>query len=443
MATFIERYRADFRANLILALPIMAGQLGQVVVNVVDNIMVGRLGSAALASMSLSLSIYVVFLIVGLGISYALPPLLAEADGSKNYDRISPYFYHSLIINLVYSFLAIGCIEMIIPFLDQIGHEPEVVALSIPYLRISAYALIPMMVFQTFRCYADGLSHTKPPMVAMIIGNLFNVFFNYVLIFGKLGMPAMGVRGAAIGTLLARIIMMAVLMIILAYHTRIWRYLKAEIPKIKKAVFMRLFKLGIPTSLQMFFEVTGFAGAALLMGMISKEAQAAHQVAINLSAITFLICTGLGMACTVRVGNNLGEGDRLGMHRAGISAIIQVVIFMMMCAIVFVTFRSSLPTMYINDTSVISIAAVLLIMAALFQIPDGVQVVALGALRGLQDVRIPTLITFIAYWLVGLPTSYLAAFYFDFGPIGIWLGLVFGLSISAALLTLRFYRMSR
>jgi MATE family multidrug resistance protein len=174
------------------------------------------------------------------------------------------------------------------------------------------------------------------------------------------------------------------------------------------------------------------------MGIISKEAQAAHQVAINMSSVTFLICTGLGMACTVRVGNRLGEFDISGMRKAGVSAIIQVIVFMAICALIFVVFRNFLPLIYIQDPDVVSIASFLLIMAAIFQIPDGVQVVALGALRGLQDVKVPTLITFIAYWVVGLPVSYLTAFTFDLGPMGIWLGLVLGLSISSALLTWRF-----
>ena len=421
----------------------MTGQLGQVIVNVVDNLMVGRLGAASLASVSLAISIYIIFLIVGLGISFALPPLLAKADGAKQFQRVGLYFYHSLIINIVYALISILLIEIIIPFLGMIGHDPEVVALAIPYLRISAYAMIPMMLFQTFRCYSEGLSYTKLPMYAIIIGNVVNIILNYMFIFGNWGAPALGVKGAALSTLLARILMLAILIVLIYKREDLWNYLKLKVIRIRKIIFKDLFRLGIPTSLQMFFEVSGFAGAALLMGVVGKDAQAAHQIAINMSAVTFLICSGLGMACSVRVGNRLGEKNISGLRRAGLSCIIQVVLIMLVFSLIFILFRTVLPTFYINDVNVISIASILLIMAAIFQIPDGVQVVALGALRGLQDVKIPTFITFVAYWIFGLPISYVAAFYLDFGPVGIWLGLVIGLIISSSLLTLRFYHKSK
>ena len=422
----------------------MAAQVGQITVNVVDNLMVGVLGAAALAAISVSIAIFIIFYVVGMGISYALPPLISHADGSDQHKEIKRYFKHSLIINVSYAVFAILSIEAIIPFLENLGQDPDVVVLAIPYLRLAAWSMLPMMLFQTFRCYADGLSETMPSMIAMLIGNVANVLLNYVLIFGKFGVEARGVEGAALGTLISRILMCVLIVVILYNWKDIWKHLYfINFRRYHKNLFKKVLSLGIPTSLQMFFEVSAFAGCALIMGSISKEAQAAHQIAINLAAITFLTCTGLSMASTIRVGRRLGQGRILMARHAGLSAIIQAVLLMFCTAIVFVLLRDFLPTLYIKDGNVIAIASTLLIMAAIFQIPDGVQVTALGALRGIQDVNIPSAITFFAYWMIGLPISYLTAFYSNLGPIGVWLGLVVGLSVSGSLLTWRFYNKTR
>lgn len=441
---FWATYKKDFRLNLKLAAPIMAGQAGQITVNVVDNLMVGHLGAASLSAISMATAIFIVFLVVGMGISYGLPPLISKADGAGDYDQIPAFFKHSLVINIIIAFLIIAGIESLIPLMDHLGQDPEALILAKPYLRISAWSMLPIMLFQTFRCYSDGMSETLPPMIAMLIGNAANIFLNYVLIFGKFGVEPLGVRGAALGTLISRVIMLVLLTAILFYWKDLWSYIrKAQFFTYQKSIFNKIFSLSIPTSMQMFFECSGFAGSSLLMGMIHKEAQAAHQIAINLAAISFLICSGLGMASTIRVGNQLGQKNFDGVRKAGISAIIQVVLFMFCVGIIFIITRHFLPTMYIDDGKVISIAAGLLVLAAIFQIPDGVQVVAIGALRGVQDVKMPTFITFVAYWVFGLPISYVAAFHFDLGPAGVWWGLVFGLSISAGLLTLRFWRLTR
>ncbi len=440
----LSTYRKDFRLNLKLALPIMAGQVGQVLVNFIDNIMVGQLGATALAAVSLAISIYISLMVVGMGISFALPPLVAQAHGMLKHKRISVLFKHSLLINVIYAMLVIFIIELSMPLLDHLGQDPEVVALAKPYLRISGWTMIPLMIFQSLRCYSDGLSETKPAMIATLIGNVFNVLFNYMLIYGKLGAPALGVEGAALGTLLARIVMIGIMIAILMRWKDLWSYIKnADYKVYDQQVAKKLLSLGIPTSMQMFFEVTAFAAAALIMGTLGKVPQAAHQIAINLAAMTFLTCTGLGMAATIRVGNQLGQRNNTGLYKAGMSAILQVILFMLIAAIVFVGLRNVLPHLYIDDAAVIKIASVLLIMAAIFQVSDGVQVVALGVLRGMQDVKMPMVITFLAYWICGIPISYISAHYLDLGPMGVWLGLVIGLTVSAILLTRRFYVRSR
>ncbi len=440
---FLEKYKSDFRLNLKLALPIMAGQLGQITVYLADNLMVGRLGAEALASVSLAIAIIAVPIVIGMGIAVALPTLISEAEGAGESKKISQYFKHSLVVNLAIGLVSCGLILIGLPLLGHLGQDPGVVELAKTYTAISALGMIPMMIFMTFRGFSDGMSETKPPMVAMLLGNVLNIVLNYFLIFGKFGFPALGVEGAALASLISRIAMIVFIIIILLQWKNLWSHIKAcNFKKYQKKMFAKIFELGIPSSLQYFFEISAFSGAALIMGMVSKNAQAAHQISINLSSITFMICSGLAMAATIRVGNQLGKRDYNALRNAGLSAFIQVTLIMAICSLIFVLFRAYLPLLYIDDVEVVKIASLLLIFAAIFQIPDGLQVTALSALRGLQDVKIPTYITFFSYYLVGIPTSYFSAIEFGLGAPGVWLGLLVGLFLSASLLIYRFHNLS-
>lgn len=434
-----RRYKDDFRANTKLAVPIVLGQLGQIATNIADNVMVAKLGPAHLAAVSLSVAIFIIFMIVGIGISFSLPPLVAEAHSAKHHSRIGQYFKHSLIINLSFAIISLIAMLLLIPMLGYMGQEQEVISLAKPYLQICAYSLIPMMMFQTLRCYADGMSETLPPMIAMIAGNVLNIGLNYMLIFGKLGAPALGVAGAALGTLIARCVMIMILVGLLIKWKDLWTYITGiDYLSYQRTLIKKMLSISIPVSLQLFFEVSAVAGVAILMGLLGKEAQAGHQIAINIASVPFLICSGLGMAASVRVGNQLGLKDSKGMYRAGVSNFIQVTFLMIIAGTLLYLLRGFLPSLYLDDPTVLSVASTLLIFAALFQIPDGLQVAILGALRGAQDVNIPTLISFIAYWVIGIPIGCLLSFYFDIGPQGLWIGLVVGFAIAALLLQWRF-----
>lgn len=439
----LHRYKDDFSLNLKLALPIMAGQLGQITVYLADNIMVGKLGALSLAAVSFAVALIAVPIVIGMGIAFALPPLVSEADGADEPKKISQYFKHSLIVNVGIGI--ISCILMVfsLQYLHLLGQEPEVVEIARGYIFYSALAMIPMMIFLTFRSYADGMSETMPPMIAMIVGNIINIILNYIFIYGKLGMPALGVDGAALSSLVARISMLIILIGILYKWKNLWMYIKeCNFTQYQNAIFQKIFKLGVPTSMQMFFEISAFSGAALIMGMVSSNAQAGHQIAINLSSITFMICSGLAMASTIRVGNQLGKKNYSALRDAGISAFLQITLIMGVFSILFVLLRHQMPLIYIDDEVVIGIASTLLIYAAIFQIPDGLQVAALAALRGIQDVKKPTLITFFSYYIVGIPISYFAALHWGMGATGVWLGLLIGLFISASLLIYRFHKLS-
>ena len=440
----LTRYKDDFSANMKLALPIMLGQLGQITVYLADNIMVGKLGAISLAAVSFAVALIAVPIVIGMGIAFALPPLVSEADGAGQQKKISQYFKHSLVVNIAIG--VISCVLMLLslPYLNLLGQEPEVVEIARGYVMYSAWAMIPFMIFLTLRSYADGMSETMPPMIAMIAGNVINIILNYIFIYGKFGMPALGVDGAALASLIARISMIIILVAILLKWKDLWKYIKeCDFTQYQNPIFKKIFQLGVPTSLQMFFEISAFSGAALIMGMVSSNAQAAHQISINLSSITFMICSGLAMASTIRVGNQLGKKNYPALRDAGISAFLQVGLIMAVFSVLFVMLRHVMPLIYLDDEVVIGIASTLLIYAAIFQIPDGIQVAALAALRGIQDVKTPTLITFFSYYVFGIPISYFAALHWGMGATGVWLGLLIGLFISATLLTLRFNRLSK
>lgn len=434
-----HKYRSDFRANLKLAYPIMIGQLGQVIVYVSDNVMVGRLGPTELAAVSLGIAVFAIFFVVGMGISFALPPLIAEADGAEEHHTISPWFKHSTIINILYAIFTIFAIEAIIPLLSYLGQQPDVLNLAIPYLRVSAYSMIPFMLFQSCKSLSEGLSKTTLPMIAMVLGNIVNIVFNYMLIYGKWGAPMWGVYGAAIASLVAKIVMMVSLVVLIYNYKVMWQYISnVQWNKYQSSLFIKLFDLGVPTSLQMLFEILIFSGSALLIGRIGAEELAAHQIALNLVSISFMTCVGLSVAATIRIGNQLGRKEYQAMQVTGYAALIQTVGFMSLAGVFFVSTRFFLPSLYIDNAPVIDMAAQLLILASIFQIPDGIQAVSIGALRGVQDIKIPALITFIAYVIVGLPLAYYCAFIMQLGAPGVWIGLVAGLTVSAVGNTWRF-----
>jgi len=440
---FVQLNKQEFRTNLLLALPIIGGQLGQISVHVADNIMVGSLGYVELAGVSLALAIFGLFYVVGIGLSLALPPLVAEAHGKNESSLVSSCFKHSMVINILYALGAIVLLEMVAPLLNHLGQEQVVVDQALPYLRICVYSLLPFMILQAFKSFSEGMSETLPPMIAILSGNVLNIFLNYVLIFGKFGAPAMGVEGAALGTLISRIVMVVILIGLLLKWKDLWSYLGTlKIWSYSSSAFKKVLALGVPTSLQMLFEVFMFAGSTVLMGKIGGQFLAAHQIVLNMISIPFMVCIGLSVSATIRVGHQMGAGDNNAIKIAGYTPVIMAAFFMLLSALLFVVARNFLPTIYIQDAQVISIAATLLLVASVFQIVDGVQVTALGALRGLQDVKVPTMITLISYLIIGLPICYIAAFPLGMGPTGIWIGLLVGLSTSALLNIWRFWRIS-
>ena len=436
------RWQAERLLNI--ALPVMLSYLGHVLVGTADSMMVGQLGKVPLAAVALGNSIVVLPLMFGLGLSYGLTPLVAAADGRNNRQRITNLLQHSLLVNLLAGIVLTALTLIVIPFLDDMEQPPAVVAIAGPYLVIVAVSLIPLMVFQAFKQFAEGLGFTKKAMYITLAANGVNIFFNWLLIYGKWGFPAMGLEGAGWATLGSRIAMMLVMGYYCFYSPRFEVYRnKFRFKRFKRKITVRLVKLGVPMGLQFIFEVGAFSAAVIMAGWIGDTAQAAHQIAINLAAMSYMIASGLSAAATVQVGNLLGKKDLAGLRTAALTAAGLVLILQAFFALVFMLGRNLLPTLYIDNANVIEIAASLLIIAAFFQLSDGLQVVGLGALRGMEDVRIPTWITLFAYWGVALPMGYLLGFVFELGISGIWWGLLTGLTIAALFLGVRFWRLSK
>lgn len=437
-------YREHFRRNITLAYPVVLSQLGQVMVAVVDSAMVGQTGSIPLAAASLANSITFIMIAFAIGISYAITPLIAAADGQGRAREISEILRHGLVLNIFAGLMIFILIASGSGLLHYMGQDPEVVELAIPYMGIIAFSIVPLMVFQTFRQFTEGLSQTRQAMVITIASNLLNIFLNYLLIFGKWGFPALGLNGAGWATLISRVVMAMAMFLFVAYAPRFASYIKKlQFKRFYRERFNRLLGLGIPSGMQFLFEVSAFSLAAVMVGWLGADALAAHQIGISLASITFMMASGVSAASTIRIGNQLGRKDIPTLRVAGFSNFLLIVAFMAVSGVLFIVFRDFLPTLFIADADVIATASGLLIIAAFFQIFDGVQVVSLGILRGLQDVKVPTLATFIAYWIIGLPVGYLLAFEFGYGIKGVWYGLSLGLGVTAITMFYRFDQLTR
>ena len=449
----ITQYTKEFGYNLKLAAPVMLGMLGHTFVSFIDNIMVGQLGTAELAAVSLGNSFMFIAMSLGIGFSTAITPLIAEADASQNFLNGKSAFKHGLFLCTVLGVLLFLLVFFAKPLMYLMKQPIEVVELAIPYLNFVAVSLIPLIVFQAFKQFSDGLSMTKYPMYATILANVVNVVLNYLLIFGKFGMPELGIVGAAYGTLVSRVIMVGYIWFLLAKNPKSKNYVtNIKLFVLEKLMLKKVINLGTPSAMQMFFEVAIFTAAIWLSGLLGKNPQAANQIALNLSSMTFMVATGLSVAAMVRVGNQKGLKKYLELRRIAHSIFFLGIIFAAVFAGLFLIFHTQLPKLYLdyNDVEnaldnreVLQVASKLLLVAAIFQISDSIQVLVLGALRGLQDVRIPMFLVFISYWVVGFPVSWFLGKAEMLGSFGIWLGLLAGLTTAAILLYIRFHVLTK
>ena len=445
----LQQYTKEFKTNFRLAWPVMLGMVGHTLVQFVDNIMVGQLGTTELAAISLGNSFVFIAMSIGIGFSTAITPLIAEADAAQNQGALQKVLQEGLRLCIILGIVLFLGVYIAKPLLFKMGQEPSVVALAFPYLNWVAVSLVPLVIFQAFKQFSDGMSLTRYSMYATVLANVVNVVINYLLIFGVWIFPKWGVTGAAVGTLASRLTMLVFIIVLLLRDPRTVAIIRQMIPKrLHRKELDQLLQLGLPSSLQMFFEVSFFTFAIWVCGFLSKDAQAANQIALNLSSMTFMVAMGLSVAATIRVGNQKGLQSFRELKRIALSVFLLTLLLDVVFAGFFVAFNEWLPWLYLNDSTgldtfaVAELAASLLFIAAFFQIFDGAQVVALGSLRGLQDVRIPTWITFLAYVLTGVPVMLYLSIEAGMGARGVWIGLCFGLVVSSLLLYLRFKYLS-
>lgn len=437
-------YISHAKKTLTLALPIMFGHFGHVLTHLSDSAMIGQVHSDSLAAASLANGLFVILLTLGLGISFGLTPLVAAADGSKNTSENTHLLRNGLIVNLLTGLglfaLVLGCL----PLINHLNQPEQVVLLSKPYLAIIAISIIPLMIYQHYKQFAEGLSKTKVAMYISLLSNLINILLNYILIFGKLGFPRMELVGAGVATLVARVIMALLMYYYIRHGKEFLKYREGFVMKGLSRKYMKeIWAVGYPIGFQFMFEAASFVIASIMIGWIGAKQLAAHQIAISMASVTYMTASGVSAATTVRVGNYFGKNNMAEVRKAGFVSFVMVALFMLLCALGFLLFHQLLPPLFTPEEDVRQIAAGLIIIAAFFQVSDGLQVVALGILRGLKDVKMPSYIAIVAYWLAGLPAGYFFAFVLNWNEKGIWWGYVVGLSLAALLLFLRFISKTR
>ncbi|HQF42166.1 MAG TPA: MATE family efflux transporter [Ignavibacteriaceae bacterium] len=434
-----QKYKDDIISTFKLAYPVMIGQLGIIMMGVVDSIMVGSLGSIQLAAASLGNSLVFLILIIGIGSSAVVTPLIAILLGAKRISECGVYFRQSLFVNIVISIVMIAVIFIGINFLGYLNQPTEVIKYAVIYMGIVGLSALPLMIYQTYKQFIEGFSIMKPAMIIALLANIINAFTNWILIFGKFGFPALGLAGAAWATFASRIFMAVAIIIYVLNNKKFKDFdVRFHFRGLNFKVIKKILQLGVPSGFQHFFEVGAFSIAVIMIGWIGANELAAHQIALNLASITFMIVLGISQASSIRVGYAMGERDVKSIRRAGFTAITLGASIMSLSGLTFVLLNRFLPSLYIDDQNVIEIASRLLIIAALFQLSDGTQAVGIGVLRGLTDIKGPTIITFTAYWIISLPVAYLLAFVFKLGVEGIWIGLLIGLTVAAVFLTIRF-----
>ena len=437
----LAQYIPFYKRNLHLAFPVVVSQIGQVTVYLVDNMMVGHVGTTELAASSFANNIFMIGMFFGMGITYGLTPLIGKAFGNGKLKDVVIWLKNGIFTHLI---AAIGLsvimfgIYYLLPFL---GQPAEVLKLAKPYYLLLCLSYLPFMLFFSMKQFFEGIGNTKMAMQITLTANIINVVINYVLIFGKFGFPEMGLNGAGIGTLVSRLCMPLLFFIFIIKIPRFRRYfVLAHLQPFNKDKIKSILKIGIPIAFQIIVEIIAFSIGAIMMGWLGEIPLAAHQVAIGMASFTYMISLGISQANTIRVSHQIGMKDIKALKMASYASTHLVLVFMLTMGVVFIFARNYLPLLFTTDIEVIFIASQLLVIAAIFQVFDGLQVIMLSTLRGMADVKTPMIFAFIAYLFIGVPTSYILTFLLNAGPMGIWFGYLVGLGLAGGLFYFRFTR---
>ena len=448
----LSNYTKEFKYNFKIAYPVILGMLGHTFVGFVDNVMVGKVGITELGAAALGNTAIFIAMSFAIGFSVATTSLVAMNDEAGDKQTVQSILNHSMLLNIILSTVLFLLMFFVEPVMRITGQSENVIALAVPYTHLVAFSLIPLGVFSTFKQFADGLSMTKYAMYVTLLANLINIFGNYLFIYGNWGCPKLGVLGAGVGTLISRIAMPIMLYYMLKYLPKTKEYVThISFKNITEPMIRKISNIGLPTGLQMIFETGIFSAAIWISGVLGENQLSANQIALNLASMTFMVANGLGITAMIRVGNQLGAKNYVNLRRVAFSVFLLVLCTQVFFAGLLALLHDWLPSLYLEmdniekaatNAAVISEAANLLLIAAIFQISDGLQVTALGALRGVQDAKIPMVITFIAYWLIAFPILCFLGLHTSLGTMGIWIGLLTGLTVAAISLLYRFNHIS-
>ena len=432
----------ELRPTLALALPMVVGQVSQMLIGITDAAMIGRIGTVPLAASAFTHGVFGVFFVVGLGVLLGVGVYAARDAGAGRVDECAAWLRHGRALAIGVSLLAIALLLVLAARLRWFGQPAEVVAITPPYFVLISLSLLPVLFFQVQRQFAESLGRPVVPMMIMLGDVALNALLNWVFIWGHWGAPALGLVGSGVATLTARSLAVVTIAAWLGRSTTFAAVRAAPRGRWEWGRLRALLAIGLPAGGSLLFESGAFAAAALMMGWLGATPLAAHQVALSCAAFTFMVPLGLSTAVSMRLSRALGEGRREAVRAIGFGALGMALGFMAVSATAFATLGHLLARGFTADPAVIALAAKLLAVAAVFQLFDGGQVVGAGALRGLTDVRMPTLITFVAYWLIALPGGYALAFHFSLGPVGVWAALAAGLGCAAGSLWARFQRLT-
>lgn len=429
----------EYGRTLRLAVPIILSQVGQIAVQLADNIMVGRLGALPLAAVSFGGTVAFILFIAGLGMSLGITPLVGEAYAQHRNRDSASYLLNSILLYFGIGVVILGLQYATIPLLGYMGQPDDVVEMAIPYYKYMIWSVLPFMLFAAFKQFLEGIGNTTVAMVIVIIADGLNVILNYMFIYGNWGAPAMGAEGAGLASLISRMTMPISLIIYCFCYRKMRRYLMlCRKAKIEASRMWQLIKIGFPISIQMSFESWAFCISNIMMGWLGTVAIAANQVTMTMCNVAFMTLIGIGSATTIRISHAYGRKDFKEIKRIGASSYRIGLIWNAFTAFMFIALRKYIPMAFTSDSEVILLTSHLLILAGLFQFSDGMQCIGMGILRGLQDVRITMVIAAVAYIIINIPLAYILAFTFNLGEYGIWCGYIFGLSVAAFLLIRRY-----
>jgi MATE family multidrug resistance protein len=425
-----------------LAVPIIIGELAQMSLHIIDSAMVGAISYKQLAATSLVVSAVNIPFVIGIGMTISVSQMVSMAHGRRDSAQVSHYLFNGFLLCTLTALIISLSMVFGRNILYHLGQDPDVVELALPFMKLIGLSIIPMLLFMTLKQFTDGLEYTKTAMLLSLCAVPVNVFLNWLLIYGNLGFPRLELVGAGWATLITRTLLFVVLAAIVFRHRTFSRYIAVSRSQwyLKMKTQRELLHIGIPSSLQIGMEAGAFGVSAIIIGTIGAVAQAAHQIAISCASFTFMVSMGLSQAGSIRTSNAFGRRDKRKILEIGKSTLLTALLYGTFCAVMFVIFRKQLPVFFNSNPAVVQLATLLLLYAAVFQISDSTQAVGAGLLRGVKDVKTPTWLIAVAYWVIGLPSGYFFAFILDMGAAGMWLGFIAGLSFAAIFLSTRFLR---